>query len=194
MAAILDHLKHVSLKADVNKMSTQNLAVCFGPVLLCPSVSPSASDAEVANDFKRHIEVLSYLLDIWPDNRGKGKTLCFMSWRKFRGDVMIWFSCTYIIALVLRVIMCKRYRKHLQSSVGTLCFCGRRTLWLMCSMLCSQSAIVIWGKLCSLLVYVAKENKKRTNNVCVFSVDRASYWNRKDMHNSYEYSTPFEKT
>jgi hypothetical protein len=71
MAAILDHLKHVAMKADVNKMPVANLAVCFGPVLLCPSISPTAGDAEVAEDFKRHTEVLAYLLDIWPENRGE---------------------------------------------------------------------------------------------------------------------------
>ena len=71
MAAILDHLKHVAMKADVNKMPVQNLAVCFGPVLLCPSISPTAADSDVADDFKKHTEVLAYLLDIWPENRGK---------------------------------------------------------------------------------------------------------------------------
>ena len=70
MAAILDHLKHVAVKADMNKMPVQNLAVCFGPVLLCPSISPTAADAEVADNFKKHTEVLAYLLDIWPENRG----------------------------------------------------------------------------------------------------------------------------
>ena len=66
---MLDHLKRVSLKADVNKMTTQNLAVCFGPVLLCPSPN-SATDMDAIMDFKRHVEVLHYLLDIWPGNRG----------------------------------------------------------------------------------------------------------------------------
>ena len=70
MAVLLDHLKRVSAKADLNKMTSQNLAVCFGPVVLCPSPQ-LATDMETALDFKRHIEVLHYLLDIWPDNRGK---------------------------------------------------------------------------------------------------------------------------
>lgn len=70
MAVLLDHLKRVASKADVNKMTSQNLAVCFGPVVLCPSPH-LATDMETALDFKKHIEVLHYLLDIWPENRGK---------------------------------------------------------------------------------------------------------------------------
>ncbi len=68
--ALLDHIKKVASKAEANKMTTHNLAVCFGPVLLCPSPQ-TAADMEVAMDFKKHIEVLHYLLDIWPANRGE---------------------------------------------------------------------------------------------------------------------------
>ena len=71
MSAILDHLKRVSLKCEVNKMTAENLAVCFGPVLLCPSVTATATDADVADDFRRNIDVLHYLLDIWPEARGE---------------------------------------------------------------------------------------------------------------------------
>ncbi|XP_021378846.1 rho GTPase-activating protein syd-1-like [Mizuhopecten yessoensis] len=64
MAAVLNHLKKVASKSEKNKMALESLANCFGPVLLCPS---PASSAETL-DFKKHIEVLRYLLDIWPEN------------------------------------------------------------------------------------------------------------------------------
>ena len=67
MAVVLNHLKKISSHHDKNKMPTDNLAVCFGPVLLCPSPSSSTEDAL---DFKKHIEVLKYLLEIWPENYG----------------------------------------------------------------------------------------------------------------------------
>ena len=71
LAYLLDHLKRVAVKSEVNKMTTQNLAVCFGPVLLCPA--PTGNDMDIALDFKKHIEVLRYLLDIWPENRGENE-------------------------------------------------------------------------------------------------------------------------
>ncbi|ELU03330.1 hypothetical protein CAPTEDRAFT_214762 [Capitella teleta] len=70
MALLLDHLKRVASKAEVNKMTTSNLAVCFGPCLLCPSPESALGMVEQAMDFKRHIEVLRYLLDIWPKHAG----------------------------------------------------------------------------------------------------------------------------
>ena len=39
--ALMNHLKKVSLHSDANKMICQNLAVCFGPVLLGPVTSPT---------------------------------------------------------------------------------------------------------------------------------------------------------
>lgn len=54
-------------------MTAQNLAVCFGPVLLPARQAPTrpcirSSGPGLANavDFKRHIEVLHYLLQAWP--------------------------------------------------------------------------------------------------------------------------------
>ena len=79
-----------------NRMTHQNLAVCFGPVLLTPtqeawkpyppggpagSVAPAgrggrsfAHSEEIASavDFKRHIEALHYLLQLWPGVGGGG--------------------------------------------------------------------------------------------------------------------------
>jgi hypothetical protein len=68
LTLIMDHIKRIAMKADVNKMTSQNLAICFGPVLLCPSPQ-TVSNMESPLDFKKHIEVLHYLLEIWPENR-----------------------------------------------------------------------------------------------------------------------------
>ncbi|XP_057570510.1 rho GTPase-activating protein SYDE2 isoform X2 [Hippopotamus amphibius kiboko] len=72
---LLDHLKLVASYHDVNKMTCQNLAVCFGPVLLSQRQETSTHNNRVftdseelasALDFKKHIEVLHYLLQLWP--------------------------------------------------------------------------------------------------------------------------------
>ncbi|XP_049645241.1 rho GTPase-activating protein SYDE1 isoform X2 [Suncus etruscus] len=76
LTLLLDHLRLVSSFHAHNRMTPQNLAVCFGPVLL-PARQASArprtrsSGPGLANavDFKRHIEVLHYLLQAWPDPR-----------------------------------------------------------------------------------------------------------------------------
>nr|XP_018671147.1 rho GTPase-activating protein SYDE2 isoform X3 [Ciona intestinalis] len=67
--ALLNHLKRVSMHAHQNKMTCQNLAVCFGPVLLGPvNVGPTKGiDLSAAIGFKRHIQVLNYMLSNWPD-------------------------------------------------------------------------------------------------------------------------------
>lgn len=88
---LLDHLSLVASFHAFNRMNAQNIAVCFGPVLLTPSQDPprpaatavtSASSTATAStpseditsavDFKRHIEVLHYLLQAWPGERGGG--------------------------------------------------------------------------------------------------------------------------
>ncbi|XP_007976296.3 rho GTPase-activating protein SYDE2 isoform X2 [Chlorocebus sabaeus] len=75
---LLDHLKLVASYHEVNKMTCQNLAVCFGPVLLSQKQEPSSHNNRVftdseelasALDFKKHIEVLHYLLQLWPVQR-----------------------------------------------------------------------------------------------------------------------------
>ncbi|XP_059880668.1 rho GTPase-activating protein SYDE2 isoform X4 [Delphinus delphis] len=75
---LLDHLKLVASYRDVNKMTCQNLAVCFGPVLLSQRQETSSHNNRVftdseelasALDFKKHIEVLHYLLQLWPVQR-----------------------------------------------------------------------------------------------------------------------------
>ncbi|XP_061539313.1 rho GTPase-activating protein SYDE2 [Phycodurus eques] len=72
---LLDHLKLVASHQEVNKMTCQNLAVCFGPVLLSQRQEASCHANRVFIDseelasalhFKKHIEVLHYLLQLWP--------------------------------------------------------------------------------------------------------------------------------
>nr|XP_057928645.1 rho GTPase-activating protein SYDE2 isoform X2 [Doryrhamphus excisus] len=72
---LLDHLKLVASHQEVNKMTCQNLAVCFGPVLLSQRQEASCHSNRVFIDseelasalhFKKHIEVLHYLLQLWP--------------------------------------------------------------------------------------------------------------------------------
>ncbi|XP_037674142.1 rho GTPase-activating protein SYDE1 [Choloepus didactylus] len=74
LTLLLDHLRLVSSFHAHNRMTPQNLAVCFGPVLLPARQAPSRSRVRgsgpglsSAVDFKHHIEVLHYLLQAWPD-------------------------------------------------------------------------------------------------------------------------------
>ncbi|KAM4888612.1 rho GTPase-activating protein SYDE1 [Thomomys bottae] len=74
LTLLLDHLRLVSSFHAHNRMTPQNLAVCFGPVLLParqaparPRVRGPGPGVASAVDFKRHIEVLHYLLQSWPD-------------------------------------------------------------------------------------------------------------------------------
>ncbi|KAM9426117.1 rho GTPase-activating protein SYDE1 [Pholidichthys leucotaenia] len=87
LSLLLDHLSLVASFSSFNRMTHQNLAVCFGPVLLTPSqevwrggggggggrtgrrtVKGFGHSEEMASavDFKRHIEALHYLLQLWP--------------------------------------------------------------------------------------------------------------------------------
>ena len=68
---VLDHLKRVAVRADVNKMTALNLAVCFGPAVICPSPSSGDVDVQQATDkLDKHVDLLNYMLDIWPETRG----------------------------------------------------------------------------------------------------------------------------
>ncbi|XP_028990609.1 rho GTPase-activating protein SYDE1 isoform X2 [Betta splendens] len=72
LCILLDHLSLVASFSPSNRMTHQNLAVCFGPVLLTPTQdawrggAKGNEDITNAVDFKRHIEVLHYLLQLWP--------------------------------------------------------------------------------------------------------------------------------
>ncbi|NWI36699.1 SYDE2 protein, partial [Picathartes gymnocephalus] len=79
---LLDHLKLVASYHAVNKMTCQNLAVCFGPVLLSQRqettnhnnrVFTDSEELASALDFKKHIEVLHYLLQLWPVHHSPAK-------------------------------------------------------------------------------------------------------------------------
>lgn len=64
--ALMNHLKKVAMHNRHNKMNCQNLAVCFGPVLLGPTNTTGGMDLKGAIGFKRHIQVLNYMLSNWP--------------------------------------------------------------------------------------------------------------------------------
>ncbi|PKK17272.1 hypothetical protein A306_00014645 [Columba livia] len=82
LTCLLDHLSLVASFRDCNRMTPQNLAVCFGPVLLARPPVPDVTDVtdvtaarprcprgpqgDVPVDFKCHLEVLHYLLRAWP--------------------------------------------------------------------------------------------------------------------------------
>ncbi|XP_064355409.1 rho GTPase-activating protein SYDE1 [Dromaius novaehollandiae] len=69
LTRLLDHLSLVASFHAFNRMNPQNIAVCFGPVLLGRGhepASPRAQHPAGAVDFKRHLEVLHYLLRAWP--------------------------------------------------------------------------------------------------------------------------------
>ncbi|GAB6026555.1 hypothetical protein CHUAL_012972 [Chamberlinius hualienensis] len=72
LSTLMDHLKLVMSQSGRNKMTSANLATCFGPILFIQT-DPTAPAAAV--DFQRPIQVLKYLLDIWPskiDTTSKG--------------------------------------------------------------------------------------------------------------------------
>ncbi|XP_066471948.1 rho GTPase-activating protein SYDE1 [Tiliqua scincoides] len=77
LTMLLDHLSLVASFHNFNRMNAQNLAVCFGPVLLSQGTggpgarSPRQRHRTMAStmDFKHHIEVLHYLLQAWPAPR-----------------------------------------------------------------------------------------------------------------------------
>lgn len=97
LSLLLDHLSLVASCCSFNRMTHQNLAVCFGPVLLTPTQEAwkggggagggagggrggrggkglgHSEEIASAVDFKRHIEALHYLLQQWPgEQRGWG--------------------------------------------------------------------------------------------------------------------------
>ena len=61
---LLDHFVTVLMNSDANKMNSHNLAVCIGPVLLCPSLG--GSTLSTVTDTKKDINAIKVLLEIWP--------------------------------------------------------------------------------------------------------------------------------
>ena len=56
---IMDHLVLVVKNQDTNRMTGRNVAVCFGPVLMCPPI-------EKMVDFQEYVDALEFLISIWP--------------------------------------------------------------------------------------------------------------------------------
>lgn len=63
---IMDHLIRVQEMKETNRMDITNLAVCFGPVLMCPA------STKAVLDFKNIIDALEHLLKIWPKDHERG--------------------------------------------------------------------------------------------------------------------------
>ncbi|XP_072290459.1 rho GTPase-activating protein SYDE1-like [Eucyclogobius newberryi] len=71
LSFLMDHLALVSSLSLFNKMTAQNLAVCFGPVLFVQTDQSERSTVVTGQsghsvDFKQHIEALHFLLRHWP--------------------------------------------------------------------------------------------------------------------------------
>uniref|UniRef100_A0AAV2LGY6 Neutral ceramidase n=1 Tax=Knipowitschia caucasica TaxID=637954 RepID=A0AAV2LGY6_KNICA len=71
LSFLLDHLALVCSFSSFNKMSAQNVAVCFGPVLFIQTDQWEHSTTLTGQsgqglDFKQHIEALHFLLTHWP--------------------------------------------------------------------------------------------------------------------------------
>ncbi|XP_061837201.1 rho GTPase-activating protein SYDE1 isoform X2 [Nerophis lumbriciformis] len=68
LSHLLDHLSLVADFSASNRMTPQNLAVCFGPVLLKQEAWNGGLKCHGQDlvDFKLHIEALHYLLQLWP--------------------------------------------------------------------------------------------------------------------------------
>jgi len=62
---IMDHLALVVSQSPRNKMSAQNLSICLAPVLM---VQSEAKEKPI--DFQQPVNVLRYLLEIWPPKSG----------------------------------------------------------------------------------------------------------------------------
>ncbi|XP_067931605.1 rho GTPase-activating protein 100F-like, partial [Watersipora subatra] len=63
---LFNHLKRVALQQAENKMTTSNLAVCFGPIFVLHQDGEHGEGE--AGSMRLHIETVKYLLDIWPQD------------------------------------------------------------------------------------------------------------------------------
>lgn len=61
----MDHLSQVVSQSTLNKMSSQNLSIIFAPLLMIKSES---EDKDI--DFNQPINILRYLLEVWPSKSG----------------------------------------------------------------------------------------------------------------------------
>jgi len=63
LAFMLDHLKRVARRSDVNKMTSSAVARVFGPLFVCP---PYRLVRQFPVELTRHADLLRYVLEIWP--------------------------------------------------------------------------------------------------------------------------------
>lgn len=66
MVFMLNHLKRVTLRSDVNKMTSKDLGVCLGPAMFCPSSQTEPDQQQWTTNLGKYIQLLQYILDIWP--------------------------------------------------------------------------------------------------------------------------------
>ena len=66
LLAIMDHLSRVTAQSARNKMNPQNLSICFAPVLMLDF----SQGQPVANNISEPIQILKYLIEIWPKSQG----------------------------------------------------------------------------------------------------------------------------
>ena len=62
----MDHLSRVTAQSARNKMNPQNLSICFAPVLMLDF----SQGQPVANNISEPIQILKYLIEIWPKSQG----------------------------------------------------------------------------------------------------------------------------
>ena len=65
-------MKLVTLHQADNRMTAANIALCFGPFLSPPNPTETDGDSPEANSIRFHIEIIKYLLDIWPADFSAG--------------------------------------------------------------------------------------------------------------------------
>ena len=68
---IMEHLHRIIEHKEDNKMDEKNLAICFGPTMMCPPINSNAI-SEVF-DFKKQIQALEFLFKIWPQKVAQNK-------------------------------------------------------------------------------------------------------------------------
>lgn len=67
----MDHLSLVVSQSTTNKMSAQNLSIIFAPLLMIRS---ETEEKEI--DFNQPINILRYLLEVWPSKSGTMISIC----------------------------------------------------------------------------------------------------------------------
>lgn len=68
---LLDHLKRVTLRSEVNRMTSADIATCLGPIIFCPAPQTDADRSNMTSRLGTYVELLQYLIDIWTKKRGE---------------------------------------------------------------------------------------------------------------------------